>query len=486
MANQKVTLRDPLTGDQLYPATLTDQIFNEDGTKFKDSVDKSISDLAALVAQELAKVDSSKIGDVLTTLRPGSELGPNYLLADGRAINATDYPELFNMLNTTLVWTDDVSVPVSYFETGIETVNRFQYLNGYYIFMGYYLKSTANYQFCYSYNTKLEKTGWTKVDVDGLSSPQGGNVFDFVHVGDYWVASHMNSGSVFKYSKSINGPYSEKSTNLYGLGAAIKDIVYVNGLYLFPGSYYVGSGSYCPGLCSGTTLEGLSNAYRNESFAYGIDTIGYNPTTNKYYVVWKRVSGSESTGSYLVSWGDNPNAAVSAMTGSNRVYESPYTNQGKLPLDIAFVGNDIVLIHSDNSSVVYFKTFDFNTNKFVDVSNTVSSGMKNKDYYYTFKKRDGKYWLYTTSRYGTVPHLYFGDNLTELLTGVNDEGIATVNSSIIPANQAYSAFGNVFRQDGIYHVFYNSYLWRSPVYMGSQRPIPKIVADGSYHYIKAL
>lgn len=61
MSAKRVTLRDPVTNKQLYPATLADQVFNDDGTKFKDTVEQSIANVRTAIIGEYPIVPNMSV-----------------------------------------------------------------------------------------------------------------------------------------------------------------------------------------------------------------------------------------------------------------------------------------------------------------------------------------------------------------------------------------------------------------------------------------
>lgn len=397
---------------------------------------------AALVEAQGGKMDA-KIGDVMITTR--TDLGDNWLLCNGSAIDGDEYTDLAEpLLNAALIKKATQSSTVAYNNSN---PTRLVNLNGTYYGLAY---SAVNaYVLDLSSNTCLFSmtagTSYSSFHAVGAAYGAGYYVL---------VANDTYSNLFVAYQTGTTGSTSRKA--LSG-GTNVSDIVYANGRFVVSGR----SSSGYPCIWYATTPSGtwtqviLSSASTIIS-SNGGGVIRY--MNNRFVAVWPKaygiVIGYSSNG---ISW------STTEVTGS-------YTpNSSADYVDIAYSNGKYAVVSTviSSSKVMIFS------------SNNISTGwseakvVSSYAYYGFVGAVADKFVVITlsTNTYGTIQVL---DTDTgeweETYTG------AIINNAASPYNGVVVDSGSikVYSKNASYTYCYNWYA-----------ALPTISFDGAYAYIKA-
>lgn len=200
-----------------------------------------------------AAIDSSiRIGDIKTTAR--TDLGENWLLCNGEAVSAADYPELVNAMagieNQELVTKELWSGSSS-----IIRINCLKYANGYWVAGGCYFSGSTFYARI-AYATSLGGP-WTTKDLWSYY----GNVCEInciEYADGYWVAGGTKNNQIAQvaYATTLSDTWTEYSfASSFG---SINCIAYDDGYWVAGGTYLdeTSGNRYCGVIYYTTSITG--------------------------------------------------------------------------------------------------------------------------------------------------------------------------------------------------------------------------------------
>lgn len=279
------------------------------------------------------------VGDIKTTVR--TDLGENWLLCNGEAVSAADYPELVGILK-------DQVAAIKYDTTWFDNISHnpkpgtnFIYVNGYYATVFH-----SNNVLYVVYSTSLSGP-WT---VKSIDSNAGGEVTvkNIIYANGKWaiayscyVSSQANYISYVAYATKLGGPWS--LSNVHQTSAIFKSIgiAYGNGYWVSGDeSNQVVYVKYSTDLITWTTCQGqLSNYSGNISLFY---------ENNKFVIV--STANVSSTVYALFYYTSNP-------TSSFTMVETTYFGFSYL-VSTSYVNGKYMLGTYDGSSNQYIAVFD--------------------------------------------------------------------------------------------------------------------------------
>lgn len=241
----------------------------------------------------LSGIDVTKVGDTLTTWR--TDLGDNWLLCNGADVDLETYPALRGLTSTKYkydfvperLWSD------------IGSVNHTIYANGYYVAVGYHNDGTVGYA-SLAYSTSPDGP-WTKKDLWSANNKYSfyNNLYNIVYVdglwvvlGNYYVYSTSSSNRFrIAYSTSLDGPWTIETINDITLsaGSSSGHILYANGYWVLQVGSVVINNTNKSGIYYSTSLSG---PWTFVDFDFTTNDIKY---INGYFIVYgTRYTGSTS------------------------------------------------------------------------------------------------------------------------------------------------------------------------------------------------
>lgn len=163
----------------------------------------------------------SKIGDVKLTTR--TDLGSKWALCNGALVRQPDYPDLYSVLTTGIVYYGSTWLSA----TGLSAIKGLTFLNGIYFFYG--TVGASNYP-AISYSTSLSKTAtWTVVQTS--STWTNAYVTNLEYVNGYYFL--FSNNYYVQYSNVLtSGTWSYLGDSTYSLTGGV---AYGNGYYVFSG-----------------------------------------------------------------------------------------------------------------------------------------------------------------------------------------------------------------------------------------------------------
>ena len=195
---------------------------------------------------------SIRIGDIKATVR--TDLGNNWLLCNGEAVSAADYPELVNAMTGI----ENKELATKEFWSGDSSkikINCLKYANGYWVAGGCYFSNTTFYARI-AYATSLNGP-WAAKDIWS----NYGNICEITcieYANGYWVVggSKNDQTSQIAYSTSLNGTWTDYpfSNNL----GKINCIAYDDGYWVAGGTYLdqTSGNRYCGVIYYTTSITG--------------------------------------------------------------------------------------------------------------------------------------------------------------------------------------------------------------------------------------
>lgn len=206
--------------------------------------------------------DGFEVGDILTTTRDSIFEDDRWLLCNGATLNSEDYTELASAMIKTPEgsWRQNTGIGPS--EAGYESPDNptdVVYGKGYYVFA-----FTHESYLCIAYKTSLT-AGWSETIISNM--PDGTRVYDIVFANGYFVISGMynNKNAVIWYATDPTNAGNWTRTTLwtaynYACACSIK---YLNGYFIAGGYEYTSHDYVSTAKIAYTTTPNSGWAVRN-------------------------------------------------------------------------------------------------------------------------------------------------------------------------------------------------------------------------------